>query len=281
MPLLALDTSAAVAVAVLSDEGAPIVRRSIDERRKHAEALTPLIAEALMAAGATPRDLTAVAVGTGPAPFTGLRVGLVTARTIAAALGVPVWGVPSLDAVAMHAAGLMRLAPGDEILAVADARRKEVYWARYRVSDIVAEQVSIDDGGQYSADLRARHGVTDNRDIAFRFTNVPLLRCIDGPGVAKPADVAAEQAGRTSTGRTVVVGEGARMYADHFTPIAPDAAVTPLLPDAAIIGWLAAARAAAGNDVSTDPLYLRRPDVHEPAAAAAAPVTAAPPQTAR
>src|SRR5690554_2135371 len=76
----------------------------------------------MAAAQATPSDLEYVVVGTGPAPFTGLRVGLVTARTLGFAWGVPVLGVCSLDALgAQH---------GD-VTVVTDARRKEVYWARY------------------------------------------------------------------------------------------------------------------------------------------------------
>ncbi|MCW2614250.1 MAG: Universal bacterial protein YeaZ, partial [Frankiales bacterium] len=65
--------------------------------------------------------LDAVVVGTGPGPFTGLRVGLVTAAVTADALGVPAYGVCSLDGVA----------PGRDVVVVADARRREVYWARY------------------------------------------------------------------------------------------------------------------------------------------------------
>jgi len=130
VPLLALDTSASVAVAVTDDAGTPLARRRADLPRHHAELLAPLVTEALAEAGVDRRDLTAVVVGTGPAPFTGLRVGLVTARTLALALGVEALGVPSLDAVAAAAA---RSVPAGEPFVVAtDARRREVYWAAYR-----------------------------------------------------------------------------------------------------------------------------------------------------
>ena len=76
-------------------------------------------------AGASRADLTAVAVGVGPGPYTGLRVGVVTARVLGAVLGVAVCGVCSLDVIA---AAVPR---GREFLVAADARRKEVYWARY------------------------------------------------------------------------------------------------------------------------------------------------------
>ena len=133
MAVLALDTSAAVAVSLVDEDGGRLASRSSDERRRHAESLAPLITEVLAEAGIDRADLTAVVAGTGPAPFTGLRVGLVTARTLALTLGVPVLGVPSLDALAVEAVSDLGLRPGAEILATSDARRKEVYWARYRV----------------------------------------------------------------------------------------------------------------------------------------------------
>ncbi|HEY0118867.1 MAG TPA: tRNA (adenosine(37)-N6)-threonylcarbamoyltransferase complex dimerization subunit type 1 TsaB [Cellulomonas sp.] len=132
MPILALDTSSGTCVAVLSDAGAVLAAASSDEPRHHAELLAPMITAALADAGVDRRELTAVVAGTGPAPFTGLRVGLVTARTLALALGVPVWGVPSLDAIAVRAAA--GAAPGTRLLVVTDARRREVYWASYDVT---------------------------------------------------------------------------------------------------------------------------------------------------
>lgn len=133
MPILALDTSSSVAVAVLSEAGDVLAAASSDESRRHAELLAPMVTAALADAGVDRRDLTAVVAGTGPAPFTGLRVGLVTARTLALALAIPVWGVPSLDALAVR--GAAGAAPGTRIVAVTDARRREVYWASYRVAD--------------------------------------------------------------------------------------------------------------------------------------------------
>lgn len=130
MPLLALDTSSSVAVAVTDDDGAALSRRRADLPRHHAELLAPLIIQALEDAGVARRALTAVVVGTGPAPFTGLRVGLVTARTLALALGIEALGVPSLDAIA--AAALRRVPTGTPLVVASDARRREVYWAAYR-----------------------------------------------------------------------------------------------------------------------------------------------------
>ena len=139
MPVLALDTSAAVAVALTDEAGALLAERSDPQQRHHAELLTPMIAAVLADAGVDRRELTSVVVGTGPAPFTGLRVGLVTARTLALALGIPAHGVPSLDAVALRASRTLQ--PGTDVLVATDARRREVYWSLYRV--VGAGQIEV------------------------------------------------------------------------------------------------------------------------------------------
>jgi tRNA threonylcarbamoyl adenosine modification protein YeaZ len=126
---LAIDTStSAIGVAVLAPGSDPAVGVAVDARA-HTEKLAPLVRDTLAAAGATPADLTDIAVGTGPGPFTGLRVGLVTALTLGHALGIPVHGVCSLDALAEQA--LAEHDTVNEVLVATDARRKEVYWARY------------------------------------------------------------------------------------------------------------------------------------------------------
>lgn len=138
--LLALDTSAAVAVAV--HDGTDVVGSALaHDPRRHAELLVPMVDQVLREAGVTRRDLTAVAVGRGPGPFTGLRVGLVTARTLAHALGVPLHGLCSLDALAQQAVDAGVVADGAGVVAATDARRREVYWRRYRSVGGVAEPV--------------------------------------------------------------------------------------------------------------------------------------------
>ena len=128
--LLAFDTaSAAVGVALLTPEGVVVAEQSTPPSLRHAELLAPLIHEVLGEAELAPSALTRIVVGVGPGPFTGLRVGVVTARVMGATLGVPVDGVCSLDALA---AGALRMASAQPPFVVAtDARRREVYWARY------------------------------------------------------------------------------------------------------------------------------------------------------
>ena len=99
---------------------------------KHGEHLAPLIDAAMNDAGIVRQDLTAIAVGVGPGPFTGLRVGLVTARTLGFVLEIPVYGVCSLDVLAVEAAAAQAAATGAAgFLVATDARRKEVYLASY------------------------------------------------------------------------------------------------------------------------------------------------------
>ncbi len=124
---LFLDTSTDVRVGVAVD-GRPVARAVLADRRAHAEQLMPLVGRALVEAGLSLADLDRVVVGVGPGPFTGLRVGVVTATTLGLALGRPVTGVGSLDAVARQWADAG--AP-DRFVVVSDARRREVYWAAY------------------------------------------------------------------------------------------------------------------------------------------------------
>ena len=221
MPVLALDTSAAVAVALTADDGAPLADRRVTEERRHAELLGPMITAVLADAGVDRRAVTAVVVGTGPAPFTGLRVGLVTARTLALALGVPVLGVCSLDAIAAQAVRELSLASGTEVLVATDARRREVYWARYRAGD------------------------------------GPDVEALAGPGVDRAGRLVEDDA----VGGAVVVGRGAALY-----PELGPAAGGPLDPEPAVLARIALERRGRGLPLPSEPLYLRRPDVMEPAA---------------
>jgi tRNA threonylcarbamoyladenosine biosynthesis protein TsaB len=128
--LLAFDTATPFVSVALHDGEDVVVELRSDRSMKHGEQLAPLIEQALARAGIGRQDLTAVAVGVGPGPFTGLRVGLVTARTLGYVLDVPVHGVCSLDVLAVEAVETGAVTAG-EFLVATDARRKEVYVARY------------------------------------------------------------------------------------------------------------------------------------------------------
>jgi tRNA threonylcarbamoyladenosine biosynthesis protein TsaB len=123
--LLAFDT-ATPAITVAVHDGRRVLASSVTmDAHRHAELLAPAIAQVVADAGVANDDLTAIVTGVGPGPYTGLRVGVVTARVLAATLGIPGHGVCTLDVIATSAA-----AEG-EFLVVTDARRREVYHARY------------------------------------------------------------------------------------------------------------------------------------------------------
>jgi tRNA threonylcarbamoyladenosine biosynthesis protein TsaB len=126
--LLAFDTATPAVTVALHDGTHVLAETTVTDARRHGELLASLIEELLAKAGATRADLTAVATGTGPGPYTGLRAGLVTARVLGSALGIAVYGVGTLDVIAADA---VAAAAGREFLVATDARRREVYWARY------------------------------------------------------------------------------------------------------------------------------------------------------
>ncbi|MEX5309234.1 tRNA (adenosine(37)-N6)-threonylcarbamoyltransferase complex dimerization subunit type 1 TsaB [Kocuria sp. CPCC 205297] len=134
MLVLSLDSSSIASVA-LSRDGEVLSRFDTVDTRSHAEALAPAVHDLMAEAGLTGTDLDAVLVGTGPGPFTGLRAGLVTGRTLGFAWALPVHGVCSLDAAAFHVAPEALAAGHAEFVVVTDARRKELYRRSYRVRE--------------------------------------------------------------------------------------------------------------------------------------------------
>ncbi|UXA19057.1 tRNA (adenosine(37)-N6)-threonylcarbamoyltransferase complex dimerization subunit type 1 TsaB [Mycobacterium sp. SMC-4] len=133
------------------------------DARAHAERLTPNIVAALREAQIGADELDAVVVGCGPGPFTGLRVGMATAAAYGHALGIPVRGVCSLDAIAAGNAG--------EVLVVTDARRREVYWARYRdgvrvAGPAVNVAAAVPDGAVAVAGSREHAALFDLEQLA-------------------------------------------------------------------------------------------------------------------
>ena len=129
MLVLAIDTSTpavTAGVVALDGDGAETRgdRVTVDPRA-HGELITPHALAAAEAAGVSLKDLDAIVVGVGPGPFTGLRAGMATAAALGHALGIPVYPVCSLDALAAD------VESDDAFLVLTDARRREVYWAAY------------------------------------------------------------------------------------------------------------------------------------------------------
>ncbi len=213
MFVLAIDTSSpAVTAAIVTVDGETIAARAPVAPRGHDELLAPAIADCLAESKLTSEELGAVVAGLGPGPYTGLRVGLVTAAAFGHSVAIPTYGVCSLDGIG---------ATGSEaaLLVVTDARRREVYWARY------AEGTRI-----------------------------------DGPGVARPAEVA--------PGVGSLAGAAADLYPDAWPELRR---VGPAYPEPAALVRAAADRIThhAPSERLT-PMYLRRPDAVVPGAPKAA-----------
>lgn len=225
MLILGIDTSTSAITVGLCDGGDLDAGLHRLDARGHTEHLAPLISQLLEREGVTPRDLTGIVIGTGPGPFTGLRVGMVTGLTMGHALGIPVHGICSLDVLAHQAlrdecgsGGPRRdFRTHDEVLVATDARRKEVYWARYRVG-----------------------AGPDGRETVLR---------VSDPAVDRPLELPEDVRSLPTAGR------GPVLYPNLFpNPLAP------LDVDGGLLAVLGAQGVAAGREMPVEPLYLRRPD---------------------
>ena len=226
---LALDPHAATVVAII-DEGRVVGRARNDSGRRHAESITPLVRAALENAGLPPTLANAgidrVLVGTGPAPFTGLRAGLVSARVLARVADVPAYGVCSLDVIARQ--GLDVLAPETRVYAIADARRRELYWGSYVAA------------GPNDVTLEGRLEVGDVSTLLSAMHSAPGLVVAGAPVPAHSASALAR------------------------VDVGPQVELDPAVMSRLVATRLAHGQ---GDRLRTDPLYLRRPDIQgQPAA---------------
>ena len=131
MKILGIDTATLRASVAIVSDGQTISDRE-SEVRTHSEQIIALVDEVLGEAGWAIGDVDGVAVGAGPGSFTGLRIGMATAKGLCYAAGKPLWAVSSLAALALGAA--RRRSPGELLVPVLDARRKEVFVGYYRMS---------------------------------------------------------------------------------------------------------------------------------------------------
>lgn len=191
MLILSLDTSAIASAALVNDDGV-LASFASGDTRTHAEVLTPAVHHLLTDAGIDGRDLDAVVTGTGPGPFTGLRAGIVTAKTLAFVWNVPLFGLMSLESIAAYALADARERGLDEFLVATDARRKEVYWARFSAlgdspqlldgpavaspSDLPSLPVYGKGAGLYTGVLTAVESFTDLQPTASSLGVVALER---------------------------------------------------------------------------------------------------------
>jgi tRNA threonylcarbamoyladenosine biosynthesis protein TsaB len=230
--------TATPAVSVALHDGERVVSEAFAvDGRRHGELLAPMVAKVMADAGAARADLTAVAVGVGPGPYTGLRVGVVTARVLGAVLGIPVYGACSLDVIAV--ATVLATAPGPEFLVATDARRKEVYWASYDAAGRRLEGPDVGSAGSIPGAAELPVAGTGGQLYPEAFGEVI------GPAHPDARTLCAVVAGQ--------LGE-------HAIP-------SPAVPSSA--GPSPAMLSSAGALLTVpllaaEPLYLRRPDAREP-----------------
>lgn len=236
MLTLAVETATASVGCAVARDDEVLACEQVPSPRRHAELLTPMLDRVRRAAGVELAALDVVAVDVGPGLFTGLRVGLASALTLAHALAVPVVGVPSLDLLALAAEGPHAAGTGGPVRVVAavDARRGEVFWASYRRASDAAPGAAA-----------------------------PFERTSE-PAVGRPDELV--QVLAVGGERVLLVGDGARRYADTLGAC-PFVTIAPARfdhPDVGVLAREAARRAARGEArpaVEIAPLYLRAPDI--------------------
>ncbi len=135
MNVLALETATSVCGAAIVENGYVVVEHFIEARQIHSQRIMGLIDEVFHAAQCEVRDIDGIAVSIGPGSFTGLRIGLSTAKGLSFALGKPIAAVHTLEAIALNVVRATHVPDGTTIFSLIDARRDEVYAAAYRVTE--------------------------------------------------------------------------------------------------------------------------------------------------
>lgn len=163
MLVLAVDTATPAVTAGVVEVGdtvAVLAERITVDAKAHGELLTPHIRDALAEAGRALAEVDAIVCGVGPGPFTGLRAGMVSAAALGHALGKPVYPVCSLDAIAASV-------PGEPLLVVTDARRREVYWAVYDALGVRVDGPHVSPAAEVSAPDAKRVAGADLHDFGL------------------------------------------------------------------------------------------------------------------
>jgi tRNA threonylcarbamoyladenosine biosynthesis protein TsaB len=219
-PVLALDTSTDVASVALLGPTCDIGGEGRAASRS--DDLIGLIDRALAGAGATLGELAAIAVGVGPGSFTGLRIGMATAKGLCFAAGLPLWSASSLAALALDASAVEPLA-GALVVAAFDARRGEIGAGFYRVDGDRVESLADE-------------------------------RIVDP---AQLADVVAELRRGTGLSRTVIVGDALAMYGAALSAAGELLARARVTPSARSVARLALAGSRTDVLQTGTPVYIR------------------------
>ncbi|MGI8750850.1 MAG: tRNA (adenosine(37)-N6)-threonylcarbamoyltransferase complex dimerization subunit type 1 TsaB [Acidimicrobiales bacterium] len=227
--VLAIDTATPQVSVALGGPAGPIASIHVAGGRRHGELVAPAIAEVCRMGGISLQAIDGVAVDVGPGLFTGLRVGVATARALVSALDLPGFGLTSVEILA--AAHRHQQRP---VVAVVDARRSEVFWAAFRPGPdgpiqeapaavatpevVVAALVALDGGALVVGDGAVRY-----RDLFAPLAGVEVA----GPDDAHPS---AAVAARLAVGRLAATGGGSADAAGGIEPLY-------LRPPDVRIGW--------------------------------------------
>jgi tRNA threonylcarbamoyladenosine biosynthesis protein TsaB len=262
--VLGIDTAtSATAVALSSGAGVELEARddpAAGSRPGHTSAALPLAAGLLERAGIGWSELDAIAVGLGPGTFTGLRVGVATARGLAQSLGIEAIGVPSLEALALPALR-SRVAGGQPpfVLSVLDARRGEAFLAGYGPPEAAAGRMSIRGGHAESA---------GNLDGSLEVDAAAPSELL-APAAVRPEQLTGEIAALADrvgvgVGEWLAVGDGAILFAAQLevagVEVAPAQSSLHPIAASAICELASAYAGVAGREGELLPLYGRRPD---------------------
>lgn len=213
MKLLAIEsTGAKASVAIINRDGDAVTLGS-DETMNHLQHLIPMIQQLLTNCASTIGDIAGILVSEGPGSFTGIRIGMATARALAQSLDVPVVGVPTLRSFAYHAPQ-----PGEIVCPVFDARRDQVYAGAYRWEAVDGVNVSVT-GGQ-PQDLQLRQLVKDDAYALMDFLGLVAPQAqgmtvvFYGDGVDRYGEQIQRWAGQMATqgGFSVTVAPEERRY---------------------------------------------------------------------
>lgn len=223
MKLLAIDTATDTVSVAVHDGESVVASRAARGERRHAELLTPMIREVLDRVGIALSDIGAIAVDVGPGLFTGMRVGITTAKALAEVLDVPVVPVTSLEAMALAA----EATDMEVVASVLDARRGEVFWALFRAADRAA-----------LTEPRVGSPESCIADITARGQSVAVI----GSGMQRHRELFADHLRLAVSAHTL--GEPSEPLADQV----------------AALGFARAMRQMTRSVDEVAPLYLRAPD---------------------
>lgn len=193
MRILAFDTATRATSVALADHDAGLELEARDDpapraRPGHTARLMPLIVEVLERAGLGWAELDLIAVGTGPGTFTGLRIGVATARALSRARGLRLLGVSTLESLALGAKPAVVTGGHDQVLAVLDARRREVFAAAWAAGGPGPGPASLAAAAISPAELAATTAELGRSRLAIGDGAVEFRTALERPGTLIPAD---------------------------------------------------------------------------------------------